>query len=32
MPVPLTLKVFKGDTLVTSKDFEDKVMQSVGEL
>ena len=22
MPVPLTLKVFKGETLVTAKDFE----------
>jgi len=31
MPVPLTLKVFKGDTLVTSKDFERDIIK-IGRL
>ncbi|HEX5749756.1 MAG TPA: adventurous gliding motility protein GltG [Archangium sp.] len=31
MPVPLTLKVFKGDTLVTAKDFERDIIK-IGRL
>ncbi|PTL82544.1 adventurous gliding motility protein GltG [Vitiosangium sp. GDMCC 1.1324] len=31
MPVPLTLKVFKGDTLVTTKDFERDIIK-IGRL
>ncbi|WP_043428882.1 FHA domain-containing protein, partial [Cystobacter fuscus] len=31
MPVPLTLRVFKGDTLVTSKDFERDIIK-IGRL